>query len=819
MRILFLVPSKLDGPSARYVIDLSKELYNLGVFVIISSESENSVLGGELKGLNILNIKMPNLDNKVKIDEYFERIIFYNIDLVYAIGSRVKIDILALHFKKMGLLYFKQLEDDEQTIFLNCNKNTTPEIYEKQLEKGYIDGIKNIELSSYNGADYKVVDPYLKGLSLSILDGYSKIWGGLFFDEEKYLLHLSSFTLPPVSSKRNIEDLTCHLTKKVERINEIQYFIGGSIYSIDDAIIFISAWILFKISAPDAKLKISRSRSSKKLIEYIIKNYDGQYDIEVLDLPDDSEYQNVLLNSQFVVSVGGGEFDEKRLPSRLVKAMYLGKTILAPSVGFGKALTSGVNAVTCSKNTSDAWLEALNLSYNKLKCKTINSHAISFANSNFNVDKIASDFKQFVASSSTREKPHDPNSFDKSFQVEHLMKADAINISLNSSFLKQRKALKTIKFRLVHVGNALFIQTLERADYQYQVDSSVESLLDIDRSSGFSDSGFKSLSRLGEIGLFNRRYNKLVSNSDMNVIFNIFRGNFKDFSPSQRSYLFDKFVLSYRLFIIIIDLVRRLDLSMIFFHADMQPVEAIISSLLNKLEKNVSTISLQHALFYETDDGNDVNIVNLHVSPSKYSFLWDEHVSDLVCKYNSQKVAKKILPTPSYMLKDINPGIAPLPLLVILDGPNHEDFNLQLLEKCDLLIRSGVINSYHIKPHPYHSREQLNNIDRVSNGKLVQKIERYYNNVFFISSTLGYELSNAKFFTFQYKIDDFESTRSTVSYSDITLFSTIDENLVQQIIGNIGKVIGSYIDNSKSKYKDSFYSAAKSIGYSHASHV
>jgi hypothetical protein len=805
MKVLFLVPSKLDGPSARYVIALSCELLKLNLEVFISSENEDS----EIKDRCLKNIKMPDIGNIASFDNYVKKIKKLNINVVFSIGSRVKIDLIGLYLKKLGVLYVKQFEDDEETIFLNCNKNSRIEEYQSLLKQGFNAKFDEIDLSLLHKTKFKVIDPYIKGITLSLLNGYTKIWGGLSFDEEIFLRKVKYLSLPPVCANEEIEALKNKVNLDITEDTLYTYFIGGSIYSKQDIDIFISAWSEFKKIVTKAKLIISHSRTSKILIDYLIENYQNKDGINIIDLPSDNDYLEVLSASMFVLSIGGGQFDEKRLPSRLVKSMFLGKNIITPSAGFGKALTNKLNGFVCATNTKEEWLSTLLAADQERNSTLITNNAATFAKNNFDINNIANEFRKFI--NEIQDKVSSFN-FDK-IPIEYCMMADAINLNNMPDKGKSRPAIKRIKFRLIHVGESLFVQTLERADYNFQVECSAKALVHDSAIIGIKDTGFNFLRRFGDYEFFGIDCNPSISGKEITELLVAFRGKLPHLSPNGRSSIFDKVVLGFRLFKLITHLMEKLGIKFVFFHADMQPIEALVSFLINNFNPNTNTITLQHALFYEIRDEVDVNAVNARVSPSNYSFFWDNDVAKLVNKYNPEKKKAFVTRPPSLLLEKLNSQLRERSLLVILDGPNHDSYNEALLVLCDRLVECKMIAEYYIKPHPYHTPKQRDILFSNGNRQLVEVVDCLYKNVLFVSSTLGTELHGVGFPVYQFFPKEFRDLKLTFEHLDIERFSSFE--ILAKFI-KLSRPFNERLNNycfhhDVLKYQESFQKAVKEI--------
>lgn len=746
MTIYFLVPSRMDGPSARYVIDLSYELIGLGASpVICSYDSSKSVLTA--RGV-IQNIELPQKDWAVKRKIFFDKLNVDENDFVVSIGSRVVTDAFALEFKKRGATYIKQFEDDEEVIFLNCNKKVgaTLEQYRSQLIKGFND-YKKCRISVFSEADarFTVVDPYFKGATLCALDGYAKIWGGLKYSEEA-LVEKEFFILPPVAS----EDEVGFLRSKLDRYNVVGnksiYFIGGTIYSKQDAEIFITAWCQFWKGHQDTMLYISKSRTAKVVIEYIENNFsrDGN-GVCVVDLKSDSEYQDLLVRAAFVLSIGGGQFDIRRLPSRLVKAMSIGKIIIAPNVGFGESLSHRVNGLLCKNNTVDNWLEVLNESAGLSDIASIEKNSIGFFEEFFSIAKVASSFYDYLQNlrATRRQISHIPVDLlrDVDIDVEHCMLADVINISNSSRHYNNALGPKAIRIRFVKVGECLFIQSLNREDYNHQVSSAVNALI---RARGLAaeDSGFFNIERSNLINIFGLQVDERIVMSELKFLIRLMRGKLRGVGRIQRSYVFNKLLLSFRVFKICKVLINRFCLHKVIFHADMQPVEALVSTFLNAFDYNLKTIALQHAIFYHTENFSDVNVVNIRVSPSRYSIVWDVNVGEKLATYNNKTKIIHCAGFPSAMISIPQDSVCKREALVILDGPNHDSFNRELFGILIAYFKLRDIKEVDFKAHPNYSESQVSDFASLSSFTPLAKVSCKYKMVFFVSSTLGYEMKN-----------------------------------------------------------------------------
>ena len=717
--ILFLIPSKLDGPSARYIKDLAKELYSFNFIPYLASlEKVSSV---SLEGIEIKNFFVSGVESKAKFISILSELESNKFDYVFSVGSRVAIDLIAIRLQENGSKLIKQFEDDEETIFLNCNKGKSKKDYRRKLVDGFNSKLSFSEIFE-NYKPLKVVDPYLKGYTLSKLNGYTKIWGALSFDEENLMKGLKNFSLPPVVAKSKIQELADKKSSITPSDN--RYFLGGSIYSLVDAEIFLNAWCEYSNINRSAELIISRSRTSPVVLNYIEGEIENLSNVQLVDLPTDEMYLDVLLSAKYVVSIGGGEFDKKRLPSRLVKSMQLGKVVIAPVVGFGKSLMDTNAGHVCFYNDAGEWLETLKNTQSSIGID-IENNAKSFAASNFDIENIAESFSTFLSSlengvtSSTQLKNR---AYNYTFDAAHCFKADSMSFAGTSTPFTRYTPCKRIKIRLFLEDKNLLVQSLNREDYNYQVEQFLSA---IGREHEQKNQNAKELFvdryspiKIGEFEITAPPYFKFISLALEHSL-----SEFRQLNTYQRSFILEKITIIFRAFYAINTLIEQNLVERVFFHADMQSTEAMLCDLINKNTFGIDTFTLQHALYYQPKSQNDVNTVNTEVSPSKFSLLWDNEVAKAVLKNNPHKTVIQVPPFSSFNLKSFDIRNPKRELLVVLDGPNNNASNTEMLKCINEFALKNKIKRFYVKPHPYHNEKVLAEMTKGLSCSLISNID------------------------------------------------------------------------------------------------
>lgn len=758
MKILFLIPSKLDGPSARYITEIAHELENYNYHAEIASL--DSISSKKVNNTEIKNHFIQN--DRTKLEDLISNLIKINFDIVFTVGSRYLIDLISIKLKLSGSVLIKQFEDDEQTIFENCNKNHNRKTYQSELLKGYNEDITTFDFFNYK--PYNVVDPTLKGMTLALLDGYTKIWGELNFDEETLLRNLDYLSLPPVTSDNKINEIKSLQSNKDNDFKV--YFIGGSIYSKHDAEVFLKSWSKFNKRHVKTKLYISRSRTSKVVLDYIENEYQYKYGIELIDLPDDDSYSKVLLSSDYVVSIGGGEFDKRRLPSRLVKSMMIGKVIIAPLVGFGRSIEKEKSGFVCKSNSEIQWLKTLEESYNG-KNKEIKNNSITFAKKYFSIQKVTSDLDAYFKVIKSKNK----TKIFKDIEIEHLLLADYMSLINARNPFNKINTCKRLKFSATVVDENIIIQTLDREDYRDQVNQFIKSIRK-ENEPILESNKIEFVDKYNPVKIGSKKTNPSIAFSFTNKILKEFFGKFKDINKYQRSFLVDKISIILRIFESLEGYIKENNIKNVIFHADMQSTEALLCELINKNIYSIETYTLQHALYYCPKDKSDVNIVNTKVSPSKSSLIWDQGIAEKILEENPEKNIILLPKFKPFNLKNFNINADKKELLLILDGPNNDKFNKKLIELSSEYAKKNKINELHIKPHPYHEKNKLEHMAKNIDIKFINAINCPYEKVVFLTSTLGYELHDFGFSTLQLKPNDLINSVQLISKNNTLQFTS-----------------------------------------------
>lgn len=169
----------------------------------------------------------------------------------------------------------------------------------------------------------------------------------------------------------------------------------------------------------------------------------------------------------------------------------------------------------------------------------------------------------------------------------------------------------------------------------------------------------------------------------------------------------------------ITNLINKYTPKLVILHADMQPVENIISQFFN--HKDIPTATLQHGLYIDYQSNPNINEVNYKNIVSRYFLAWGEETKELIQKYKLN-VNVKVLGNPLENNTIIKKEKF---FTVIFEHEGNKEFNFVLL----IIARKISIQlnlELKIKLHPNNTfkdykikREEIIKFDNIYNSSFV----------------------------------------------------------------------------------------------------
>ena len=401
MKVLMLIPSGRFGATGRYFQVLALQLQKLGAQVVVLAEAyEDKVYEGvpwwklEFEGVR--------LSKKLR-----EKIVSFNPDIVYENGVRTRaqraaLEILYITDAKLAM----QSEDDDIQVYETRHPNPNMELI-TALDKpklSHKDIVKFLRLNDWAhtfkviiNPDYdRWVDPLLRTLCYHCSSLNTAIWHPFARRlAEEY--SVPTMVVPPVADSRELqpERLKSFMLGELENVKpgNLVLFLGGTIYDYSPEFeLFLSALntMCTKEANFNVTLVVVSGRTKLDVGALALKTLDPRIQFLDLDAPDDKVYMRYLVKSDVICSPGlPDRFNLYRLPSRLVKAMLIGKVVLTTKIGFGESLQHGVDSILIDGVDPINWADSMSLVFDRAGLARIGLAGKKFAEEYFDAGRVA----------------------------------------------------------------------------------------------------------------------------------------------------------------------------------------------------------------------------------------------------------------------------------------------------------------------------------------------------------------------------------------------------------------------------------------------
>lgn len=403
-KIIMIIPSSRFGATGRYFSILAFFLKKLGADVLVMCEANQDK---RYSGVDWIKMEFEGIRLSEKIRN---RIKSFNPNIVYVNGVRTRAQRAAIEVSLItGAKICVQSEDDDVQVYNERHPLPNSNLL-KILDKKNIDIADLAKFVSLNAWDYTLdvinnpdydrwVDPFLRACvyRMSVLN--TAIWYP-FEERMKQEFDVPTLVVPPVDdidklNKFKPSKSRVDLLRQYSLPEDVVYFyIAGTIYDYSQEYqIFLNALNLVKNKNKNVKIGlITVSGRTNLEVDSLAKEV-LHPDIVYKDLgkPSDDVYMDFLVHSDVICSPGvPDDFNLYRLPSRLVKAMVLGKAILICKCGFGASLEHMKNAFIFDGVDPEVWSESIVDSLDEQVRNKVGLSAKDFAMQNFCPKKVSS---------------------------------------------------------------------------------------------------------------------------------------------------------------------------------------------------------------------------------------------------------------------------------------------------------------------------------------------------------------------------------------------------------------------------------------------
>jgi capsular polysaccharide export protein len=404
--IILVIPSARFGATGRYFQEIAKEIRRCGCGVMVLSEAHNDQT---YEGVNWIRIEFDGIRLSSRVRNLIQD---FSPEIVYESGvrsraQRAAIEIVLLTGAKLVL----QSEDDDLQVYKERHPSPNVEaisaldkpIITRDDLKEFIDGNNweyTLSVLADPGFD-RWVEPLLRSVSYHLSSFNTAIWYP-FEERLKKEFGKPTMVVPPVVNTDNYSEFFYEKRPLVfgncPEIKEenLVLFLGGTIYDYSPEYkIFLNSLNLLceRLNNFCLTLIVVSGRSNLDVSKISFEILDKRIQFIDMGFPTDDDYMDVLKYCDIVCSPGlPDRFNLYRLPSRLVKAMCLGKPVLTCCQGFGQSLSHEENAILLNCDTAEIWANNMSNIFDRSLLREIGKKGRIFAVENFDSKKVVNKF-------------------------------------------------------------------------------------------------------------------------------------------------------------------------------------------------------------------------------------------------------------------------------------------------------------------------------------------------------------------------------------------------------------------------------------------
>lgn len=402
LRILFVIPSPRYGATGRYTQVLAEEMVRLGAAVMVLAEGESADMENGVAWLT-LDFEGPFLSPGVR-----RRIALFHPQVIYENGVRSRAQRAALEAVYLtGAHFVMQSEDDDVQIhyFRHGEKavegltslDKTP-VQPSEIARflGNLDWGHSLNVLK-NPAHDRWVEPLLRAACYHLAEVHTAIWHP-FAKRLKAQYGKPTLVVPPVCGKEYFEMASPSAPRRAALLGGFQippdntvFFIAGAIYPYSEEYrVFLSAMGMAAKHSTSPLCVVVSGRGWKEAGRIAEEELSPSILFRNLENPDDVRYLKMLQAADIICSPGAcDDFTRYRLPSRLVKAMAMGKPILTANWGFGESLKDGVDAFLTNGNNPQDWAKTILNAMDARKREEVGRNGKKFAEENFRAGPVS----------------------------------------------------------------------------------------------------------------------------------------------------------------------------------------------------------------------------------------------------------------------------------------------------------------------------------------------------------------------------------------------------------------------------------------------
>ena len=400
IRILFILPNPRFGASGRYTQVIAKELQKRGCECMVLTEGEAWFESG-VEWLP-LAFKGPFLSPEIRhrISQFDPHIVYENgvrskaqraaLEVVYLTGARLVMqsedDDVQMHLQRHGE------EVRSNLIQLDKTPVTTEEISVFLKTVDWDHSLNVLQNPLYD----RWVEPVMRATCYHLASAHTAIWHP-FAERLEKQYKKPVVVVPPVCEDSCFEGCLVEKSMRAGVLKSLSipedctvFFVAGAVYNYSQEFFnFVKALNLAQAKSSKSLALVVSGKGNKQTTIDAVEGLSPHIHYVNLGNANDKTYTKILKAADIICSPGiCDDFNLYRLPSRLVKAMAMGKPVLTANWGFGASLQNGVNAFITQGNNPDDWVPTIISATDFEKREAVGCRGKAFAEENFRAGPV-----------------------------------------------------------------------------------------------------------------------------------------------------------------------------------------------------------------------------------------------------------------------------------------------------------------------------------------------------------------------------------------------------------------------------------------------
>jgi glycosyltransferase involved in cell wall biosynthesis len=402
LRVLFVLPSGRFGATGRYIQTLAQEMIAQGAAVAVLADGDVPLQKPGAPAWWRIEFEGVTLAKSLR-----DRILGFAPDLVYLNGVRTRSQRAALEAVVLTGAALAMHSEDEDVELHSLRHGSKAAEEMTALDKpnpslsetvGFLKANDwEHTLQVFSNPDWdRWTEPVLRAACQHLAKLHTAVWYP-FAERLRKNFGVPVMVVPPVGSKEDFEGILLDDQERRQALeavgistDDLVLYVAGTIYSYSAEFeVFLKSCALAARKINKTMALVVSGRSELPLEALAQHHLPREIRFVNLQKPTDAVYTRFLKIADVVCSPCLPDvFNRYRLPSRLVRAMAMGKPVLTGNWGFGESLENGKNAFLTEGDNPQAWSRAILAAADSHKRAVVGRLGREFAEANFRAGPV-----------------------------------------------------------------------------------------------------------------------------------------------------------------------------------------------------------------------------------------------------------------------------------------------------------------------------------------------------------------------------------------------------------------------------------------------